>query len=308
MSRLTLLLLVLAACGPRDGGTNAAGLRLCANTGVRSVPSASSCFLISPRDTALSGEGETDDHFVVGSNSRDELLVFLNGSGGSPQNAAGTSGWYDVAAQEGLAVIGLSYRSGKAVGQLCRMVDLCYEPSRVTLLTGLQQPEAAGELANVSHDEGIITRLSALLQHLISKDPDGAWERFFDATRLPDDAAAIRWERLIISGHSQGGGHAALIGKRHVVRRVISLASPCDAANGTSASWLTRDASWQTPAPRFFGLWAPGDAICPVAPTAFAAMSLPSGNAITTAKPCAAAHNGPLTCEENAETWRSLLR
>ena len=39
---------------------------------------------------------------------------------------------------------------------------------------------------------------------------------------------SIQWDHIIISGHSQGGGHAAVIGISNPVRRVLMFASPND--------------------------------------------------------------------------------
>jgi hypothetical protein len=58
---------------------------------------------------------------------------------------------------------------------------------------------------------------------------------------------------LVIAGHSQGGGHAAFIGKRYCVARVVMLGSPADRcfAAGGPAPWLATPG--QTPAERYYG-------------------------------------------------------
>ena len=88
--------------------------------------------------------------FVVGGlvalvlGARGKLLVFLNGSGGSPAggSSGGLSSWYGVARDEGLHVLGVSYRSSEAVGTMCRGDDACFEPTRVSQLTGVLQAGA----------------------------------------------------------------------------------------------------------------------------------------------------------------------
>ena len=54
----------------------------------------------------------------------------------------------------------------------------------------------------------------------------------------------IIWGKLVISGHSQGGGHAAFMAKDRVLARAIMFASPndYDAVNDAAAAW-TSDSS-----------------------------------------------------------------
>jgi len=294
--------LFCTACAPKAVYSEG-GLRLC--------PSAAgeNCFLVTAAEAGLGGHGAQVDQFAVRPNdgARGRLLIFLNGSGGSP--AAGASGglesWYGVARGEGLHVLGVSYRSELAVGAMCRGDDACFEPTRLSQVTGRAQPGAASQVSTILEVEGIEARVKATLEYLATRDPEGGWADFLAAD-------GVRWETTFVSGHSQGGGHAALLGKRHAVERVLMLASPCDAlTDGSPATWLTRTAEWRTDASRFFGLWSPGDETCPAAPAIWERMGLVPSSRDTSGPSCAgqAAHSAPLTCtSENAERWKRLLQ
>lgn len=300
----SVLGVVLLGCGTTPTFSDG-GLRQC------QAAAGPNCFLLTPAETGLKGEGANVDQFASrpATGARGKLLVFLNGSGGSP--AGGTSGglssWYGVARDEGLHVLGVSYRSGEAVGTMCRGDDACFEPTRVSQLTGVLQAGAANELSGLLGDEGVEVRLAAALRVLAERDPSGGWNDFTDTSD-----GGVQWARLLVSGHSQGGGHAALLGKRHAVERVVMLASPCDArTDGTPASWLSDSTGWATsPATRFFGLWAEGDTTCPAAPAVWERLGMPVGARDVAAIGCAgaAAHGAPLQCTQNGEKWRQLLR
>lgn len=287
--RASLIVVTLfVACSPKP-----AGPRACPEE------NGPNCYLFSPADSDLSGQGAAVDHIAVrpSDTSRGQLLVFLNGSGGAPSNGADV---LRVGRELGLHAIALSYRSDVPVGVMCRGEDGCFEPSRVSLLTGELQEGAAEQLSNLQLGEGIEPRLVAALKLLGELDADGGWAQF-----LTGDA--VRWSRVLASGHSQGGGHAALIAKRYAVVRVLMLASPCDARDdGSPTMWLSSSAGWATPPSKLFGLWAEGDDTCPVAPAIWSALNIGGPD---TSGACAGRtnHGAPLTCPDNFEKWKVVF-
>jgi pimeloyl-ACP methyl ester carboxylesterase len=287
---------VLSACGARPA------------TGFRPCPDAADapCVLFAPAESGLGGEGATVDQLAVrpAASPRGQLLVFLNGSGGAPLSGEPL---LRVARREGLHALALSYRSSQAIGVLCQGADACFEPARLALVTGERAAGAPRALDDVARDEGIEVRLLAALRLLDGRDAEGAWSQF-----LSSDQTAVRWDLVIVSGHSQGGGHAALLAKRHRVRRVLMLASPCDArSDGAPASWLSDAIGWATdPRTAFFGVWAPGDTTCPAAPQIWSNLGVPSSAQDAMATVCRAQgpHVAPLTCTENEAAWLVALR
>ncbi|MBM4781179.1 MAG: hypothetical protein GQE15_26095 [Archangiaceae bacterium] len=322
--RVVLFLSVLVGCGRPavvfDGGVRtdagAPTLRSCPTSGAGAMEG-DVCFVLTPAETGLpaSGGGATVDQYALRPpmNARGVLMVFFNGSGGSPRAGIGSAAgsFYGVARAQGLHVLAVSYVSGQAVGALCNGNDGCFEPTRATILTGEPQAGAANVLKDVTTDEGAFERIAAALVTLNTLDPQGGWSAFLDRSKLPDAEAAIRWEKVFVAGHSQGGGHAALIGKRQSVGRVVMLASPCDGVGNAVATWLASPVGYATnPSTKFFGLASLGDTTCPRAPDAWSALGMPMTAQTRNAPVCAGetAHGAPLGCQSNAAAWADLLK
>ncbi|MBC8099144.1 MAG: hypothetical protein H7Y11_06855, partial [Armatimonadetes bacterium] len=101
---------------------------------------------------------------------------------------------------------------------------------------------------DVNPTNAIIHRLTALLSYLDIQDPGGNWKQYITAEGLP------LWSNIVLSGHSQGGGHAALIAKQVVVARVIQFASTADylLRQQQPAPWLSNASA--TPPDHYYGL------------------------------------------------------
>ncbi|CAJ1344241.1 unnamed protein product [Effrenium voratum] len=78
--------------------------------------------------------------------------------------------------------------------------------------------------------DGIENRLLRLLRYLHFWKPREFWGRFLKH-------GAVDWSRIILSGHSQGGGHAAMLSFLHPLRRVFFLSSPCDVSSWTTGKY-----------------------------------------------------------------------
>ncbi len=49
----------------------------------------------------------------------------------------------------------------------------------------------------------------------------------------------LRWDRIVVGGHSQGAGHAAFLAKEHNLAGIIIFAGPGDFVTGRGpAPWL----------------------------------------------------------------------
>lgn len=171
---------------------------------------------------------------------RRELLLWLTGTGGPAGNAA--RAFRSLAANEGYHVISLMYPN-EVPATVCRNDEdpRAFESFRMAIIQG-------GETKHVSiaRPESIEHRLIALLRFLRDRRPREDWGQF-----LTDDGA-IRWERVALAGQSQGGGHAALIGLKHPVARVICTGAPKDYSRRLKApaAWLRLESA--TPKRRFF--------------------------------------------------------
>jgi hypothetical protein len=116
-----------------------------------------------------------------------------------------------------------------------------FEKFRMAIIEG-----GTMEHISVSRADSIENRLIRLLLLLNRLRPREQWKQF-----LTDDEQ-IRWNTIAVSGHSQGGGHAALIGIKHQVARAICTGAPKDysIALNRPAAWLFTEPA--TPRSRFF--------------------------------------------------------
>jgi hypothetical protein len=189
-------------------------------------------FLIKPSAVDPAVRGFDDPNVVFGSARPDApLVLFLPGTG---QNPAWSLPFLNVVAAQGYKVIGLMYADAPAVANLCPPSPDpdCSAKFRQMRIWG------DGQHAPVANPraEAIEPRLVKLLQWLAARQPAAGWDGFLDGE-------TPRWDRIVVSGLSQGAGMAAFIAKRRLVRRVVLFSSPFDTASGM------RDA----PAPWVFG-------------------------------------------------------
>lgn len=164
------------------------------------------------------------------------LLVFLPGTGGAPIHYTLL---LETAARQGYHALGLAYVNDRSVAlQICPSTGDpdCPERVRLEILDGMDRTP----LVDVDRANSIENRLIKLLQYLAASYPAEDWGAFLDADGAP------RWERMTFAGHSQGAGHAAMVGKVRVVHRVALF-------SGTEpADWTTQPLA--TPPERYYGL------------------------------------------------------
>jgi hypothetical protein len=235
------------------------------------------------------------------------LVLYLNGTGGTPAGsiAGPTTNVYNSIAALGHHVLALSYRSSQALASLCFGDDPCFLPTRITIVTGVVQPGSASAVAGLQPTEGIEPRLVLALRALATLDPGGGWDAFLDG-------GAVRWPSVIVTGHSQGGGHAAALAKLHPLERFVALSAPCDMVANAAASWLHPDASWPTPpSTRGYGFSAPtlfdasgapvsGDLNCPAHAATWDALGLDPSRRFDDATLCGGnPHGAPIGCATN---------
>ncbi len=194
---------------------------------------------------------------------RDQLLVFFPGTdpgyAQGMQTPGGPEAYTDFlrqAAGVGYHVIGLMYVNDIPINAICPglpPVADCHERLREEIITGADLHEAV-EIPEV---DSIIHRLERLLLHL-------GWEQYLDGE------GSIAWEKIAAAGHSQGGGHAAFLGRMFEIDRVIMAAS-------TEGARWTRRAQFpmQTPAARFYGVSSELDAVFNGNTIGWANMELP---------------------------------
>ncbi|MBL8994012.1 MAG: hypothetical protein JNM63_11775 [Spirochaetia bacterium] len=217
------------------------------NPAVSATPSGSEvvAFTVKPGDTDGVISAYNDPHYVFrnSGSSKNTLVVHLPGTGSSPV----AHQWFGkTCAELGFHAIGLMYPNGTTVGQLAaNNSDLnAFESIRMEIIEGRD----LGPLVEVNAANSITNRLVKLLVHLAAREPGKGWDQYLDASKNPV------WSNIIFSGHSQGGGHAAMIAKIHTVKRALLFAAPKDYAMTISAPaiWYT-NGSFQTPRSELYG-------------------------------------------------------
>jgi hypothetical protein len=226
------------------------------------------------------------------------------------------------ALESGNHVLAVAYRSDVAIAQMCDSTRPdCYGASRNTLLSGRFTSGADQSLANMREDEGIIARIDQALRTLVTVRPQAGWDTFIGKATATAAADRIAWQRIIASGHSQGGGHAAYLGKLFPLIRVVQFSSTCDAPAGVPALWTAADGVWSTsPAAAFFGLSAPtvftngvpsaGDLNCPYHLAVWQNLGMPASHQADDAATCAGIdpHVASIFCGANYPRWVELFR
>jgi hypothetical protein len=194
------------------------------------------------------------------------LLVFMPGTNGQPMNSTTFS---DVAAHQGYRVIGLEYNDSPAVMQVCpRSPDTkCAEKFRQKRIYG----GGRFDLIDQEPQESIVNRLMSLLATLSREHPDEGWGDYMHDGQ-PD------WERIAVSGLSQGAGMAAYIAQKTRVARVILFSSPWDSygPRRTLAPWISAGAG-ATPRDRWFASYHEKEPTADLIARAYSALKIPAG-------------------------------
>lgn len=175
------------------------------------------------------------------------LFVFFPGSGARARDYR-----YIVAeaANNGYHAIGLTYVNDQAIGVLCASTpnDLdCHGKCRSEILTGTDSTT----LRTVSRASSVENRLLKLLQYLHTQFPADGWNQYYTGN-------ALVWNKLSVSGHSQGAGFSGYVGKVRSVFRVGMYSSGGDfSTTGVPSNWMRRPGL--TPASSYYGFSSKND-------------------------------------------------
>ena len=202
-------------------------------------------YLVRPSDTDPEIDSWLSEHVVLIDRTippKDVLLVHLPGSYDQPTSSKLI---LQHAARSGVPAVGLRYPNSIIVTAPCMFSSdpECFEKARMEILDGTER----SDIVDVNTPNSITNRLAKLLAYLEAEHPDEPWERFLTGVGTVD------WSRIIISGHSQGAGHAAMVAHVHRVARVGMFAGPPDYSEyfDAPAEWLSKPG--ETPGDLHFG-------------------------------------------------------
>jgi len=179
-----------------------------------------------------------------------KLFVFLPGTDGIPDMYRLV---LRAGASRGFHALGLNYPNPLPVGILCINQDEnCFWNVRREIITGVDH----SDLVDVDEANAIAGRLADTIDYLHREDPDEGWDQFLDN-------GAVDWSKVVVAGHSQGGGHAGIMAKLYSMSRVVYFASPADwdSQSDAPAEWTSRPN--ETPASRQFGFTHVDDTLVP---------------------------------------------
>ena len=173
--------------------------------------------------------------------ARNQLFLFFPGTGGLPRHYQRLNEW---AADLGFHAVNLRYPNDRAVNTLCglRLNLACHGEVRLEIIDGTDRTD----LVDTSRAHSIENRLIKLLQHLNATAPGDGWGQYLQAD------STINWRQIVVSGHSQGGGHAGIIASEHEVARVVMFAAnDFNVLRQRPAGWI--DAENPTPPSAYYG-------------------------------------------------------
>ena len=175
------------------------------------------------------------DQAVTDKLADDTLFVFLAGTGTSTSSVHSL---LDAASDMGYHAIGLAYASLPiAVSMIsiwCTRPGVDATECNVALHeavlfgasaeAGASPDGAAGALWDVPTNESVSSLLASGLREL-------RWTQFLSA-----DATEVRWDRVVVAGHSQGASHAAYLSVARRVRAALLFSGPQEVP--ACAGWL----------------------------------------------------------------------
>jgi hypothetical protein len=270
------------------------------------VPPGGHLEMVKPSHTDRAIRRYDEPHFVIVGphlSADAPLFVFMPGTHGKPANVTTI---LSIAAQRGYRAIGLSYDDTPAVIETC-MDDPdpdCAEDFRAERVFG---GDASKTIDNTDA-ESVQNRLAKLLEDLQAQHPDAGWDRYLNGHDP-------RWERVIVSGISQGAGMAAYIGKQKRVDRVVLFSGPWDFYGKKKrrlSPWLAGKSA--TPPDRWYAAYHQREAAAPLIAQSLSLLKVPADHICTFDAAPASGKKDPLAYHGDgirnpayASDWKFLL-
>mmetsp|Transcript_51588 Transcript_51588/g.81926 ORF Transcript_51588/g.81926 Transcript_51588/m.81926 type:complete len:350 (-) Transcript_51588:28-1077(-) len=134
----------------------------------------------------------------------------------------------------------LPYDNVRKISDVCGSNSKCWYQMRLESYNGSFDGVAGNSL---------IARLLSALKYL-KREHGQEWASYLETSGL-------KLQSMRFAGHSQGAGHAAMMGYQNRVARVVQFSGPCDVS-----SWF-KTLTPATPVERFFAFASMYDQICP---------------------------------------------
>lgn len=171
------------------------------------------------------------------------LVVFLPGTSRQPNNYLFIM---EQLALMGYHVIGLMYKTDPAINPICRTTDdeTCHWRARMENIDGIDRhPSVSVDVTN-----SILNRLQKLMQYLLTNKPGVGWDQFYVGNQL-------QWDKIIVTGHSQGASLSGVMGKQFPVKRVVMFSVMDYLNSGRIPNWVND----QTNKEKYYAFFHPKD-------------------------------------------------
>jgi len=204
------------------------------------TPGVSPCPCVADYDADQIVWWESEPHLGVtyGQPSRDELVVFYQGSKQEPENHRNI---LSTAAYAGFRVVGVQTQSTPKPLVECNenhpdQYDACVASMHRAKIYGSEH----ADFLSVTDDKSVVGRTHEALVDLEERFPGEGWSAYFEP--LPDGAVDhenyIHWDKVILSGFSQGAQKTAVLAIDHWLDGVVVISGPPD-----DTDWVTPGAT-----------------------------------------------------------------
>lgn len=193
--------------------------------------------------TGQNGSGPAGMHWFCRPADRarwnERVVLHLVGSWSDP---ASDHRFPEHACALGFAAIVPMYANRQPARETCADDGPCYEGHRRGVVDGVDG--GAPSPVDVDVPNSVRARVTSLLGALAAEDD--IW------TTIRESLARDDWSAVVLSGHSQGSGHALYLAREEAAERLVLLAGPSDRLGDRTAAhapvpWI---AAWRTHPPR----------------------------------------------------------
>lgn len=191
-------------------------------------------YWVNPQTTDPNINQFLSTHYVsvqTGGVLKNNLVVYIPGTNRTPSSS---KAFAVKAASMGYHAISIAYPNTTAGNPLCSPTTdtTCHERLRREVIDGIDRHASVV----VSPANSIINRITKLLIYMNSVQPSQGWGQYIVNGQ-------INWSKVIVSGHSQGGALAGVIGKFYPVKRIVMFSMVDFMNNGKIPTWEKRPAN-----------------------------------------------------------------
>lgn len=210
-------------------------------------------YSILPRSTDPAISSHFEHHWAStreGSvNLKNTLVIFLPGSYRKPVDY---KAFIRKSVTLGYHAIGIMYPNSQPVNNFCSATNdiTCHRRARHEIVDGVDRHPNI----NVNFTNSIVNRITKMIKFMHNAKSAQKWGQF-----LVNGQPA--WDKIIISGHSQGGQNAGVLGKYYPIKKVIMFAAIDFHNNKRMPDWQDLPAN----KPKYFSLFNTKDELLPYA-------------------------------------------